>query len=244
MTDITLDAQQTTALLTWTDLASARRARAHDALQTARLEKLRELAAAHGRLKERCEELSRQQAEHESRADAFEQEADALRTRIARTEERLNSGEGLTSRDLLGLQDEIAGLRDKVQDIETNQVDELESAETAAEALAGETARADQVAGEGRELQAERAAEAQRLTAAIADLDAQLEQAASELPPPVRGRLTVQGEYPAAATVTAGGCGACGAQLSGSALDAYRNAVPGMCVECEDCGALLVRTGE
>ncbi|WP_029088580.1 zinc ribbon domain-containing protein [Brevibacterium album] len=243
MAEHTLDETQTQALLAWIGLAADRRSRAHEALQTERLERLRALAAEHGSLSSRCEELERERTEHETRADELEQQADALRTRIGRTEERLNAGVGLTSRDLLGLQDEIAGLRVRVEEIETSQVEELESAEVAAEALATTRARADQVASRGRDLQAERASEGARLSGEIEALDARLREQEALLPQTVRARLTLEGEYPAAATVEGGACGACGAQLSGTSADAYRNATAGACLECEDCGALLLRAG-
>ncbi|GAA2105748.1 MULTISPECIES: zinc ribbon domain-containing protein [Brevibacterium] len=243
MSELRLDEGQAQALLEWIDLAAARRTRAHEARQTQRLARLRELAAEHGRLRQEADALAARQTEHERQAAECEAEADALRARISRTEEKLNAGVGLTSRDLLGLQEEIAGHRRRVSEIETRQVEELEAGETAAEALAGVRAQADQVASTGRDLQAERTAEAERLSGEIAELDARLTAAVAQLPQSLAPRLSADGEYPAAATVSGGACTACGAQLSGASADRYRNAAPGTCLECEDCGAVLLRAG-
>lgn len=241
MADRQLTDDQTEALREWIEAGSRLRTLTHEAKQTERLEALRALASQHGELQAEITRLAGLQAEHESAAQDAEKRADDLRAHVHRTETRLNDGTGLTSRDLMGLQEEIAGLRTRIDDVEGEQVEALEAAETAAAQQDETAARAEEVAGRGRTLQAERGSEGQRLAEAIAEVEGTRAALLERIPASLHGRLKGGGEYPPAAVVTAGSCGACGAQLSGMLADTYRNLGPGGLLECDGCGTLLLK---
>ncbi len=233
--------EQTAALREWIEEGSHLRTLQHEAKQTKRLEALRTLAGEHGELQNERARLAAVHAEQESAAKDAENRADDVRDRVQRTETRLNEGTGLTSRDLMGLQDEIAGLRERIDLIEGEQVEALEAAESTASQLAETTAKAEEVAARGRDLQAERGREGERLSGEIAVVERNRAALLERIPADLHERLRAEGAYPAAAVVTAGSCGACGEQLSGMLGDTYRNLGPGGMLDCDGCGALLLK---
>ena len=241
MTGEHLSEEQTAALREWIEEGSHLRTLQHEAKQTERLDALRTLAGEHGELQSARTRLATVHAEQEAAAQDAENRADDVRDRVARTETRLNDGTGLTSRDLMGLQDEIASLRERIDVLEGEQVEALEAAESTASELAETTAKAEAVASRGRELQAERTSEGERLAGEIADVERIRAALLGRIPVDLHGRLRAEGSYPAAAVVTAGSCGACGEQLSGMLGDSYRNLGPGGMLDCDGCGALLLK---
>ncbi|OAP85247.1 hypothetical protein A4H34_09050 [Peptidiphaga gingivicola] len=99
------------------------------------------VSAARARDKEAAQE--RAQAARE-KLEAAERASAALRGQIDDKEAKLNSGAGLTSRDLLVLQDEIAGLRgmlEEASEAEFAALDGVEKAEAAVDALSAEIER-------------------------------------------------------------------------------------------------------
>lgn len=241
MADTQLTDDQTDALREWIESGSRLRTLTHEAKQVERLEALRGLAAQHGELQTELSRLADVQAEYEAAAQDAEKRADELRKRVHRTDARLNDGTGLTSRDLMGLQEEIAGLRARIDEVEGEQVEALDAAETTEVQKDEAAARAEEVAGRGRTLQAERAREGQRLAEAIADIEGTMATQLDRIPTSLHSRLRGGGEYPPAAVVTTGSCGACGEQLSGMLADTYRNLSPGGMLDCDGCGTLLLK---
>lgn len=236
-----LSEEQTAALREWIEEGSHLRTLQHGAKQTERLDALRALAGEHGELQNERTRLAAVLAEQEATARDAENRADDVRERVKRTETRLNDGTGLTSRDLMGLQDEIAGLRERIDLIEGEQVEALEAAESTDAELAETTAKAEEVAARGRDLQAERTSEDERLSGEIAKVEKTRVSLLERIPADLHDRLRAEGSYPAAAVVTAGSCGACGEQLSGMRGDSYRNLGPGGVLDCDGCGALLLK---
>lgn len=240
MADTALTPEQTEALRAWIDEGTRLRALHHEAKQTERVEALRDLATQYAAAKARVEEHTAAQADRATAARTAEQRADDLRARVDRTETKLNDGTGLTSRDLLSLQDEIAGLKDTIDTVELEQMEAMEAAEAAQTEADTTRADADALAARGRTLQQERAQEGERLAAEVAAVEQKRAALLESVPAALHGRLRAEGAYPAAAVVTTGSCGACGAQLSGVAADAHRNLGAGGLLDCDDCGALLL----
>lgn len=196
MADEHLSEEQAAALREWIAEGSHLRTLQHEAKQTERLEALRALAGEHGELQNERTRLAAVHAEQEKAARDAENSADDVRERVTRTETRLNDGTGLTSRDLMGLQDEIAGLRERIDVIEGEQVEALEAAESTASQLADTTAKAEEVASRGRELQAERASEGERLTGEIAEVEKIRASLLERIPAALHSRLRAEGSYP------------------------------------------------
>lgn len=241
MADEHLSEEQAAALREWIAEGSHLRTLQHEAKQTERLDALRARAGEHGELQNERTRLAAVHAEQESAAQDAEKRADDVRDRVNRTETRLNDGTGLTSRDLMGLQEEVAGLRERIDVIEGEQVEALDAAEATASQLAETTEEAEDVAARGRALQAERTSEGERLAGEIAGVETTRASLLERIPADLHDRLRAEGSYPAAALVTAGSCGACGEQLSGMLGDSYRNLGPGGMLECDGCGALLLK---
>lgn len=241
MAETQLTAEQTTALRDWIEEGAQVRALHHEAKQTERLEELRSLAQQHGETKAALEDQTATQQQHAAAARAAENRADDLRERVTRTETKLNDGTGLVSRDLLALQDEIAGLRATIEEVELEEMEELEAADAADARVAETRAQAEQIAERGRLLQQERASEGERIAGELAAHEQTRTELLERIPASLHGRLRTEGDYPPAAVVTAGACGACGAQLSGVIADTYRNLEVGGLLDCDSCGTLLLK---
>lgn len=241
MTETQLTPEQTIALRDWIGEGAHVRALHHEAKQTERLEELRSLAQQHGKAKAALEEHTATQQQHAAAARAAENRADDLRERVTRTETKLNDGTGLVSRDLLALQDEIAGLKATIDEVELEEMEELEAAD-AAQARVDETrAQAEQIAERGRLLQQERGREGERIAGELAAHEQTRAELLERIPATLHARLRTEGDYPSAAVVTAGACGACGTQLSGVVADTYRNLDVGGVLDCDSCGTLLLK---
>ena len=241
MAETTLTGEQTQALRDWIEESGRVRALQHEAKQTERLERLRALAQEHGEAKAALEQHTQTHQEHATAARAAETRADDLRARVTRTETKLNDGTGLTSRDLLSLQDEIAGLQSTIEEVELEEMEELEAADAAEARVAETRAQAEQIAERGRLLQQERASEGERIAGELAVHEQTRTELLERIPASLHGRLRTEGDYPPAAVVTAGACGACGAQLSGVIADTYRNLEVGGLLDCDSCGTLLLK---
>lgn len=241
MAETQLTNEQTQTLRTWIEESAQVRALQHEAKQTERLEQLRALAQQHGEAKAALEQHTQTQQQHAKAARSAETRADDLRARVTRTETKLNDGTGLTSRDLLSLQDEIAGLKSMIDEVELEEMEELESADAAQAKVDAARTQADEIAERGRLLQQERAGEGARIADELAAHQSTRESLLQQIPAALHARLRAEGDYPAAALVTTGACGACGNQLSGVVADTYRNLEAGGVLDCDGCGALLLK---
>jgi uncharacterized protein len=175
----------------------------------------------------------------------LEADIDTVRARAGRDEARLQAG-GLPSRELEGLQHEIATLARRQATLEDELLDVMERAEQAETALRDASARHATVTAEQRRFEEVR-------DAAFADID---DAAARRTPE----RASIAGGLPAellalyerarahggtgAALLRQRRCEACHIELSGSELSAVRTAEPDEVVRCDNCRAILVRTPE
>jgi len=174
-----------------------------------------------------------------------EQDVQTVRTRVERDQRTLESA-GVSAKQVRDLQHELASLarrQSELEDVELEIMERLEQstaglqaaeramsdADSAAElAAAAWDRRADEIAAETVALE-------QRRAEIIADLPADL----VALYEKVRAR-SGQG----AALLQFGRCGACQLMLSSSDLDRVRAAASDEVVRCDECGAIMIRTGE
>jgi uncharacterized protein len=175
----------------------------------------------------------------------LEGDIDTVRARAARDDARLQAG-GLPSRELESLQHEIATLARRQSTLEDELLDVMERAEEGDAILRDATARHEAIGAEHRDLETVR-------DAAFAEVD---EETARRTPE----RASIAERLPAelialyerarahggtgAALLRQRRCEACHIELSGSELSAVRNAAPDEVVRCDNCRAILVRTGE
>ncbi|GAA2009365.1 zinc ribbon domain-containing protein [Brevibacterium samyangense] len=244
MSGTVLDTDGHTALLAWIDLSARLRRNAADAGQKDLLERLRALAGEH---KARTAAIERSEAEREAagvRAAAVQGDLDARGARITEMEAALHSGEGLTSKDLVALQADIAVAREKLEALEEEELGVMEEIETLEASITEARSALAEVASRGRELQAERTRTAERLTQEAEAFRTERGAVESRIPEPLVARLRrreAEGSIPAA-ELRGGACGACGEMLSAVQADAVRGAAPGTVFECETCEAVLVTT--
>lgn len=174
-----------------------------------------------------------------------EQDVQTVRARVERDQRTLESA-GVSAKQVRDLQHELASLarrQSELEDVELEIMERLEQADsalqTAQQAMSDAESAAEQaaVAWDRRadEVAAETVALQQRRGQIIADLPADL----VALYEKVRER-TGQG----AGLLQFGRCGACQLMLSSSDLDRVRAAASDEVVRCEECGAIMIRTGE
>ncbi|MGY1603490.1 zinc ribbon domain-containing protein [Geodermatophilus sp. SYSU D00815] len=222
-----------------TQLAHRRRTLPEAAAAEAAAEAERELAAQLVRAETEARDLARE-------VGRLEGDVDVVRQRAARDQQRLEAG-GLPAREVTALQHELESLARRQGDLEDQELELMERQEAADAALA--TAR-DGVEKARAELQQ---AEQLRDTALadIAEATARHEAARAEvaggIPAPLLSlydRIRTQTGTTGAALLKARQCQGCRIELFGKELAAVRAADPHEVVRCDNCGRILVRTGE
>jgi predicted nucleic acid-binding Zn-ribbon protein len=212
------------------------------------LPELAEIERLTARLRELGGDLETAQAlQHETaRAQArLESDVENVRSRAVRDQGRLDSGAVSSSRELENLQSEIASLtrrRDALEDELLELMEEAENAATAADALSAERAQ----------VQAARAAAAERRDAEWAAIDedsAQQQAARAELAPQLPTDLVTLYERIRASSGGIGAariyrrrCEGCHMELSGTDLSEVIEAPPERVVRHDECRRILIRT--
>lgn len=212
---------------------------------------LPELAAIADRAT-RAAELQTEVVEARTRLDdlaaeqkRMESDVETVRARAARDEARLQAG-GLPSRELEGLQHEIATLARRQSTLEDELLDVMERAEQAEADLRDAGERHAAVVAEQAELEGKRDAALADIDAAVAKRTPERAAIAAELSPDLLAlyeRARAQGGT-GAALLRQRRCEGCHIELSGSELAGVRTAAPDEVVRCDNCRAILVRTAE
>jgi predicted nucleic acid-binding Zn-ribbon protein len=198
-----------------------------------------ELRASEGALRTEVDDLTRDQR----RADA---DVEQVKARRARDQQRLDSGVG-NPKDLERLQHELVSLDRRVSELEDAELEVMERLETAQAALTDVRSRMQQVATAGRELTATREdrlaalqAEAEKVTRERSDAVAGLPTDLLALYERLRGQRGGVG----AAHLRARRCEGCSLELDSAELARIAGQGSDEVVHCEECGRILVRTGE
>ena len=175
----------------------------------------------------------------------LETEVDGVRTRAQRDEQRLQAG-GLPSRELEGLQHEIATLARRQSNLEDDLLDVMERRETAESSLADLTAQQAVLDKERGELELARDTAFVEIEAAVKDRHSARDALAATLPADLLAlyeKARAHGGV-GAAMLRARRCEGCHIELPGTELAAVRSAASDAIVRCENCGCILVRTDE
>jgi hypothetical protein len=175
-----------------------------------------------------------------------EKDVEQVRVRIEKDTQRLNAGQVSNARELESLQSEVVSLRRRQGDLEEVELELMERRETA-------QALRDGAAVEDGTVAADVATVTARRDAALAEID----EAAAKA---TEARVTVVAAMPAdllalydrirastgqgAALLRRGQCGGCRETLSTVELNAVRAAAVDEVVRHEECGRILIRTGE
>lgn len=176
----------------------------------------------------------------------MENDIEVVRSRESRDQARLDSG-GVPAKELEGLQHELVSLARRQATLEDAALEVMERREELESSLADVLARAQTVADEQAEAEAERDRQ-------FAEIDAAAGQATTD-------RATIAHEIPAdllalydqvraaqggvgAAAIRQRRCEGCRLELAGSELTAARHAAADEVLRCENCRRILVRTAE
>jgi predicted nucleic acid-binding Zn-ribbon protein len=222
-----------------TQLAHRRRTLPEAAAVDAALEAERALASALVRAETEARDLERE-------VKRMEGDVDVVRQRATRDQQRMEAG-GLPAREVTALQHELDSLARRQGDLEDQELELMERQEAADSALRS--------AQEGlQRAEADRTRAEQLRDDALADLadatarhEKSRADAAAGIPAPLLSlydRIRQQTGTTGAALLKARQCQGCRIELNGRELAAVRSADPNEVVRCENCGRILVRTGE
>jgi predicted nucleic acid-binding Zn-ribbon protein len=199
-----------------------------------------ELRASEGALRTEVDDLTRDQR----RADA---DVEQVKARRARDQQRLDSGAISNPKDLERLQHELVSLDRRVSELEDAELEVMERLETAQATLTDVRSRMQQVATAGRELTTVREDRIAAIQSEAEKVTRERSDAVAELPAELVAlyeRLRQQKGGVGAAHLRARRCDGCSLELDSAELARISAQRSDEVVHCEECGRILVRTGE
>ena len=216
----------------------------------ASLAERRELEALESELAQlgaRAAEHQAEKAELVRRQSELDERIDAMATRSKSIEDRLYGARGTAPRDLQAMDDEIRHLGNRRRELEDQELEVMEAIEPIDAALRDIHAEHEQ-----REARASVVRDALRV--AEAEIDALIEDRAAErraLAAEVPGDLLSRYEAlrarlggTGAARLVGNRCSGCHLELPAMEVDRIRHLPPGTIVTCEQCGRILVPSGD
>lgn len=225
------------------DLTARARALQHEHDHPADAPKLQELIDRHKALSSEREAATEAIAELGRETEELTAAIDRQTAQIAKKTAELNAGTGLTSRDLLQLQEEIAAHEQRVAELEETELSSMERLETAEADRVRIDSEIAEVTAKGRTVQTairERLAE---LSAAVDGIDAQARQLKDAIPTEIVRRFDANAAQggPGAAILLGPNCQACGQEISGMVWDSWLSQDVNEVHSCEECEAVLLR---
>ena len=175
--------------------------------------------------------------------DRLESDVALVDARTARDTERLAATSN--AKEAQGLEHELVSLAKRKSDLEDAELVIMERLETAEAAVAQQEAAIAEINAEGARLSAQGKAAVAAATASWESATRDREALAARVPADLLGlydRLAARGV--GAGELRQRTCGACHMVLSGTDLQALRQADDDEVVMCPECGAILVRTPE
>ncbi len=182
--------------------------------------------------------------------DDIKNELTRLESDVAMAEARRDRDAGRLAassnpKDALALEHELASLAKRLSDLEDAELDVMERLEAADSALSAQKALMDTTSEEGSKLTAEAREVVARATTELEQIARDRAAVAGALPPALVAYYDkVAMRSTGAALFTRGMCEGCRMVLSGTDLQALRNAPEDSTVTCPECGCILIRTDE
>ena len=172
-----------------------------------------------------------------------EADIDVARKRRERDEQRL--GQTAIARDALALQEEIAALANRIDALETTELELMERRDVAEAALAEQQALVDETTSEGRRLSEEAKETVAAATRELEELRRDRDALVGRLPADLLAAYErLAARRTGAALFTRTTCGGCRMTLSPSDIAAVRATPLDEIAYCPECGTILVRTNE
>lgn len=185
-------------------------------------------------------DLGREQAK-------LETDIDVVRGRMARDQQRLDTGQVGSPRELENLQSEVTSLKRRQTELEDTELELMERREEIAGAIKELTERRDQATA-GLEAAVKRRDES---LSAIADEEAAAKIERQQLVPGLPSELLAlyeklrgSADGVGAAALQRGRCEGCHLQLGTTDINEIRGAAPDEVLRCPECRRILVRTPE
>ncbi|MEU4213104.1 C4-type zinc ribbon domain-containing protein [Streptomyces sp. NPDC026206] len=176
-----------------------------------------------------------------------ETDVDQVRQRAARDQQRLDSGAGMSPKDLENLQREVASLAKRQGDLEDVVLEVMERREAAQERVKELTGRVESVQAKVNDAIARRDAATEAIDAEDATVTKERELVAASVPADLiklYDKLRAQQGGVGAARLYQRRCEGCQLELNITELNEVRAAAPDAVVRCENCRRILVRTPE
>ncbi len=174
-------------------------------------------------------------------------DVEQVRQRKTRNQQRIDSGQITSPKDLDNLQHEIGSLERRISDLEDAELEVMEKLEAAEVVQKDLRARAEAFAGRQAELESSRDASLKELDEQRAGINEKRAEVLAELPEPLvkqYQRLREHNGGIGAAPLVGKRCMGCRMEIAPSDLNAMKAAAPDAVLRCEECGRILVRTPE
>jgi predicted nucleic acid-binding Zn-ribbon protein len=210
----------------------------------AELDKLdRELAE----VRDRIVAAETERSDLERARDKADADVEQVRQRARRDQQRLDTGQVSSPRELQSLQSEIASLARRQSDLEDTELEVLQRLEDVDKHHVGLLTRRAELGVERDATAARRDASLRDIDAELADktgqradLVAQVDTALVDLYEKIRASSNGVG----AAALLRRRCTGCQLELNATDLSRFRAAAPDEVLRCEECRRILVRTAE
>lgn len=178
------------------------------------------------------------------KADA---DVEQVRSRRARTQERLDRGQVGSPKDLENLQNELESLAKRQSDLEEVELEVMERLEDAQKRLDDLTQRRNELVTAVAEAERARDAAYAEIDAELSQIQSQRAEVAREIPEDLAAlyeRLRTQHAGVGAAALRQRRCEGCHIELDAAELNRISTAAPEVVQRCENCSRILVRTAE
>lgn len=176
-----------------------------------------------------------------------DRDVESVRARRERDQGLVDSGSVTNPKDLERMLHELESLARRISDLEDVEIEVMERLEAAQAARAEAEQDLEKVAAQIAELETKRDKKAAEIKAEGAAVTRERAQTAEGVPADLMdlyAKLRAQKGGVGAAALRARQCGGCRLTLDASILATIRDAATDEVLRCEECGRILVRTGE
>lgn len=176
-----------------------------------------------------------------------EQDVDQVRTRAARDQQRLDSGVGVSARDVANLQNEVVSLAKRQGDLEDLVLEVMERLEAAQERVAALTGRVTSLEAETADATARRDAATAEIDAEVAKIEKDREVIVAAMPDALMAlyeKIRVKQGGVGAARLYQRRCEGCRLELDMAEVNEIKAQPRDQVVRHENCGRILVRTAD
>lgn len=176
-----------------------------------------------------------------------DRDVESVKARRERDQGMIDAGGVSNPKDLERMVHELESLGRRISDLEDVELEVMERLETAQTERSAAEAEAEEVATQVTTVEAQRAQRAAEIKAQGAEVARERAQLAEGMPADLMDlytKLRAQKEAVGAAALRQRQCGGCRLTLDASILGSIRAAATDEVLRCEECGRILIRTGE